>query len=121
MKNFIDSTEIEGIGNLKLHKSMATPELYHIKIKNNIRIGLGSLNKIENPKNLELLISSQSSLWEIKKIISDKIGIDPLMIKLEKDCTPSVKYNDKQNAWSLQELNILNNDGLVINSKTSSS
>lgn len=80
----MENSESHGVGEIITHNALFSSEMIEITVINKISYGQGCYNKKGNPKKFKLTIKTNTTIWKIKEVVGKKIGLDPILIKLEK-------------------------------------
>lgn len=121
IRSFMENSETHGIGDILTQSSLNFDEKLTIVVNNRISYGQGCYNKKGNPKKFRLRVAASFTVWRLKEIVGAKLGLDPILVKLEKVGISTKEFKDSENSKRLSEMKIANGDKLNVTAKMSSS
>lgn len=121
IRSFMENSELNGIGDILTPMTIINDEKLTVIVKNKISYGQGCFNKKKNPKIFKLNVTWSFTLWKLKEIVAKKLGVDPILIKVEKAGAVNKHFKDSDNSKRVVEVGITNGDILNISSKMASS
>lgn len=101
MKTFVEESEKRGTGGIKSHSAMVKGELHSLTINNTIVYA----NQSDIPKKFELLVFSNTTIWDLRCQIASKARTFPDLIRLTRSL-PYKEIPDSENGKTLNELRI---------------
>ena len=102
MTTFFESTENNGLANIRLHRQMDEGEfLEKIVVESKL-----ARQKGVDPAFLEISVYSSMTLWELKYIIAQYLNQSPLNITLKRMDTKKVEFKDSRNCKLLSDLKV---------------
>ena len=84
LMSFMDHSDYNLKNSIKNHSSMFSSEIIFITLINGIHIGKGSKNDKTNPVKFELRVFVSTTIWELKQIVAENIGIKPTNVFFER-------------------------------------
>jgi len=117
IRSFMENSEIHGVGNFMFSNRLLYGKVIDIRINNHISWGPGCHTNKSNPSVFLITTQLGNTIWNIKTYIGKKLGVDPVLIKLEKIYLVSKDIKDSENAKTLHELDVRDGDKFKITTK----
>ncbi len=118
LRVLIEETEKKGTASCISHNSLLKSSLITLKIDNALNVKGGAAysssntNKINNEKSFTLKVYSNTTLWDLKNLISKKINTLPEGIRLNTNNSKDI--TDKDHGKTLSELNLKDQEKLTV-------
>mmetsp|Transcript_7871 Transcript_7871/g.15214 ORF Transcript_7871/g.15214 Transcript_7871/m.15214 type:complete len:2832 (+) Transcript_7871:1305-9800(+) len=116
MNSFIEILEKRGNGGLKSHSAMLKGEMHVLTVTNSIYY---SVPCPEIPKKLEVKCFSNTTIWELRKLISRQVKVLPDSFKLVRN-SPFGEVKEICNGKTLSELRLRSSESFNIMRKVHS-
>lgn len=106
ISQFLDESEVNGIGSLKAHCSLNKGQLIQVLVNNNANQGLDIPNKSKQK------VYSNQTLYELKQTIAKSLQLTVDQLELMRSLDQKM-LSDKYNGRTMSELKIKNQELLV--------
>lgn len=110
LKQFIEETEKRGTGTLQPYSCLLKGETHKISVTNAISY---VVNNQEIPKKVELTISSNTTLWQIRQMISQKVRVLWDQFRIVRNL-PRVELKDSDNCKTITELRLRSSENFTV-------